>query len=381
MNEETIQIEREEDGVRTLTFINKEKPLTSLIKMASSETNQRLRILEMLRTVDAEENDIVKADFIIAKLNLSGKDAKEVEVLFESIKFVYSDLNEEIEKWSKAGVTFEIAKRDNTEIIDELSDIEIDATKGMCRIMHPSDWGNKGGVFVNKVVASNERNTTLNVVLKYLKDDSYICSEVIKFKISDLKCNYEMDNIFNSAKKMKVILDYMPPGKEQINYVKLYYILCKLHHNIKENEVVSNKSSLSEVYAMIVEQAYKLNDIGIGAVGSGMYILSKEELAGIANSGGYKLGELVSLLSDNRLLESDKDNPKRKQKTMRRNKENKKYYCILDAATYEERNLKGEDIYEISEEAIAKECKKLKELTKREYSKRCIVPEFDWEVE
>lgn len=376
MNEETIQIEREEDGVRTLTFINKEKPLTSLIKMASNETNQRLKILEMLRTVDAEDNDIVKADFIIAKLNLSGKDAKEVEVLFESIKFVYSDLNEEIEKWSKAGVTFEIAKRDNTEIIDELSDIKIDPTKGMYRVLHPSDWGIEGGVFAGKVVTANERKVTLNIVLKYLEDESYVCSEIIKLKLSDLSCKYEINNIYNSAKNMKKVMDYMPSGKEQINYIKLYYRLCNLHDKIMEIEVASTKSSLNEVYTMIVEKAFLLNDEGIDAVGKGMYKLSRNEFNEIARRSGYKSEELVSILADNRLLLTDKDNPSRKQKTVRRNKKADKYYCVLYSATYETNNAKGNSFYEFNEKDLEEVDKKFNEKIKIENDKRKIVTEW-----
>lgn len=313
------------------------------------------KLLESVNLIkDAE--DIVTNDYIIRKIELTEEEKEKVMVDFEYFKSPVMDLPREIVLWDKAGSAVDYrfsGEEKQMSVIREKSTIELDVTKGMVRIYPMPQWGNAGGVYATKLTKDTERRTEIKLVLKYEDGESYAFSEFITVKLSELVYDYEGNSEYKKhLSKLKKLMDYSPAGKEELNYQQLYVALCYFNNKITTRIISSDKMSFEKSYELIVSKVYELanGNVGDSIFGDGYYILTKEELEEIASNAGYSVKELVALLRERGLLDTDNDKLSRNQKTVRRNGEVGKFYCILTSEKYNEQCNAKADMLSISEE-------------------------------
>jgi hypothetical protein len=324
----------------------------------------------LLNVVDLEKDaeDIVTVDYICKKLQLTNDEIKALNksVNFEYFRFPVMDIPNKINEWKKADSIMEFTfsgEELKKKIIIEKSTLEIDITKGMVRILPMKQWGEAGGVYAVRLLSDSERRTEIKLVLKYKEKDKYVFSEFVTVKPSDLVYEYEgMAELKRQLCKLKKLMDYSPVNNEPLNYKQLYVALCLFNNKITSRIIKSDRLGFEEVYEILVMKVYELANSGVGdsIFGNGYYILTREELTEIADLAGYSVKELVRLLKERGMLETDTDKLSRNQKTVNRGDIKGKYYCVLTSEKYNKQYNSYDDMLSVSEEEY-EECRELYE--------------------
>jgi hypothetical protein len=351
-------VEKNKNGLVETTYtlsskeVKKEEEVTNYF-----EVNIMRKLLEV---VDLEKNaeDMVTSEYIVKMLNLEGEEAEKVKksVIFEIDKFHVMDIPRNIANWKRVNMLTDFkfgTKQKQKEHLEARNAIEVDATIGMVRILPMPQWGEGGGVYAIKIMSDTERKNEIKLVLKYEEEETYAYSEFITVKPSELVYRFEgIDEVKKQVGKWKKLMDYSPAGKELLNYMELYVALCYFNEKITTRTVSSDKLNFENTYELIVRKVYELGIGGVGEaiLGEGYYILATGELELIAKEAGYSLKELITLLKERGMLESDKDKKCRNQKTTTRNGIKSKYYCILTGERFNEQCNTKVDMISISEE-------------------------------
>lgn len=351
-------IEKKDNGlVETIYHVDRFK--TSM-KEGISDSFEVGILKRLSGAIDLYRNaeDVVTGEYILKHLNLTEIEKYQVNesLAFELDKFPVMDIPRKIVEWERADNLSNhhfSGKDKQITLIRARSLIEIDPTRGMVRILPMTQWGEEGGVYAIKLLLDTEKRTEIKLVLKYDREGTYKYSEFITVKPSELTYGYEgVEELMRRSSKLKTLMDYSPAEKEPLDYRKLYLALSYFNQKITVRAINSDKLSFEAMYELIVSKVYNLGSAGVGEdiFGDGCYILTKEELESVAKEAGYTLKELIILLKERDLLETDKDKKSRNQKTTTRNGIKSKYYCVLTSERFNKLYEEKADMLSVSEE-------------------------------